>query len=360
LKIIHILPEVRTSGGITLLQNNLINLTSGISHLIWASKIKEKINFYNTDTILTNHSNIRYFIQIIKRLKTEDNDNTLIHIHGRNGFFVFLAAKIIKIKVIYQAHGYYYKFEKRKLFFLFQNLLDNCLLQFSDFILFTSDGEKKFALKNYNVNIKYKVIYNRSNFVKKKKHIPTTSKKKLIIYCLATSNIYQKGLDNQLLLIKKLKDLNSNFKLIHYFNFQNQYELKILNNQIKSLNLSSHYFLKKATKYVWDEITASGGIVISTSRYEGRNLVIQEAFHNMIPVVATNCIGQNELLEENRGFILKENKFDEWPNILLEALSNEELRKLKAIRANNWIKKFGDMKQYSKELFECYKYVMDL
>ena len=50
----------------------------------------------------------------------------------------------------------------------------------------------------------------------------------------------------------------------------------------------------------------------------------------------------------------------EWPNILLEALRNEELRKLKAIRANNWIKKFGDMKQYSKELFECYKYVMDL
>ncbi len=360
MKIIHTLPAIRRSGGITLLQNNLFNLTCNIRHQIWANKIPENIHFHNADILLTRHSSVFNFYKILERLKKENRNNTIIHIHGRNGFFVLIAAKIMKIKIIYQAHGYYYKLSRGKVFSFFQNFVDSCLLKYSDFVLFTADGEKEFALKNYNLNPNYKVIYNRTNPPLKKSFSTIISKDNPIIYCLATSNIHQKGLDRQLSLIKKLKFLNNKFKLIHYFNIENQLELNYLRNKIRTLGLSKHYFFKKASKNVWDEIHSAGGIILSTSRYEGRNLVIQEAFHNMVPVVATDCLGQKELLKENHAFILKENKIDEWANTLNEALSNQELISKKVQKANNWILQFGDMKIYSNELFDCYKHVLTM
>ena len=95
--------------------------------------------------------------------------------------------------------------------------------------------------------------------------------------------------------------------LIHFFNFQNKKELNNIKNKIKELGISKNYLLKNAKKNVWKEIINNKGIIISTSRFEGRNLVIQEAFHNYVPVVATDCLGQKELLSENHSFILNNN-----------------------------------------------------
>ncbi len=323
-------------------------------------KIYEDIYFHNTDLVLTKHSSFRNFFKILGKLKEENKKNTLIHIHGRNGFFVFLAAKIMDFKIIYQSHGYYYKLSTRKLFSFLQNFIDSCLLKFSDLTIFTADGEKEFALKNYNIKQNFKVIYNRTNPSIKKVTSPIISEKLPIIYCLATSGIHQKGFNRQLTLIRNFKSCNSKFKLIHYFNFENQFELNYLKNKIKLLGLSNHYFLKRASKNVWDKINSTGGFIISTSKYEGRNLVIQEAFHNMIPVIATDCIGQKELLKETHSFILKEDRMDQWLNVLSEAIENKALRNKKVKKAKNWILQFGDMKVYSKELFDCYKQVLNI
>lgn len=359
-KIIHVLPVIRTSGGITLLQNILKNLPKNIKNQIWVGRIEEEIKFHKVKPIETSHAKINYFPYLIKIFKDESNKNTLIHIHGRNGFYVFLAAKLLKFKVIFQAHGYYYKLINKRKFSFLNIAVDKLLLKYSDLVLFCSHHEKDFILKNYTSNLNYKVIYNRSEKIKTKSiHNKKYPNKEALLYCLGTSNLYQKGIDRQLILIKELKKFLKNFMLIHYFNFQNKNEIFQLKNDIKNLGLSKHYILKSAHKNVWNEIDEKKGIIISTSRFETRNLVIQEAFHNSIPVVATNCIGQKELLNEQIAFILDNEDEKKWPKIIKNAILNTKERKKKVNNAKFWIQEFGDMKDYCKELISCYESIFD-
>lgn len=357
MNIIHVFPAIRTAGGTTLLKNNLVNLFQKTTNEVWASGIEEDIKFYKVKCQITKHTDIKNFIKIFIKLLKRNNKESLIHIHGRSGFLVFIAAKMQKFKTIYQAHGYYNKLINKRKYNYFHNLIDSSLLKFSDYIIFTSDGERDFVLRNFHLKTKYKVIYNRSSYNHSQISKKISRKKKHIIYCLATSNIYQKGIDRQLLLIKELLKFTKNFKLIHYFNFQNKKELEFLKKEIKKLGLSDYYIFKKAKKNIWSYIYKQSSTIISTSRFEGRNLVIQEAFHNNISVVATNCLGQNELLNKDRSFILDEDKKD-WAKVLFKAISSEELRTKRAKKAKKWIRQFGDMKTYTEELLETYKFVL--
>ena len=362
MQIIHIVPAVKTGGGITLLKDILINLPKHLKTQVWASRIDEDISFNNAKLIHTNHSNVRSFPKIFKRLKLENRNNTLIHIHGRNGFFIFLAAKLFRFKVIYQAHGYYFKLNnKRKKIDFLNNFIDNLLLKFSDLIIFCSDSEKNYAKKNFLVNPIHRTIFNRTDNVRKIDDRDKKNKNKQnFIYCLATNNIHQKGIDKQLQLIKELTKLTKNFKLIHFFNFANLKEVDFIRGRINSLGLNNYYFLKNTKKGVWDEIYKKNGIILSTSRFEGLPMVIVEAFHNFIPVVATNCYGQKDLLDESHSTILYESQKEKWSEILFNYLYNTEQKELKILKAKEWILKFGDMKNYSDELFRCYKLLYDL
>ncbi len=359
-KIIHVVPVIRTSGGITLLQNILNNLPNNIKNQIWVGQIEEKLEFYKVKPLNTSHAKIIYFPYLIKILNNENTKDTLIHIHGRNGFFVFLAAKLLKFKIIFQAHGYYYKLNNKRLFSFLNISIDKILLKYSDLVLFCSHHEKNFVLKNYTSKLKYKVIYNRSERTKtKSKSNKNFKNKEIIFYCLGTSNLYQKGIDRQLILFKELKKIFPNFIIIHYFNFKNKKERIFLANEIKNLGLSKHYILKNAHKDVWSEIDKKKGIIISTSRFETRNLVIQEAFHNSIPVIGTNCIGQKELLKEQISFVLDNKDEKIWPKILNKAILNKKERNMKTKKAKKWIQNFGNMKDYCQELVSCYESIFD-
>ena len=359
MKIIHVIPTIRTSGGIRILQNNLLHFPPNIENIIWANKIEEELHFHKTKIELTKHSNFKYFFNIYRRLKKEKRNNIIIHIHGRNGFLVFLVAKFLKYRVVYQAHGYYYKLSNRKKLLFINNLIDNLILKYSDFVLFCSNSEKKFALKNYSVNSNNRIILNRTQNNKKNddRHIKI-NKKNYLIYCLATSNIYQKGIDQQLELVKDLKRFTKNFKLIHYFNFQNNAELEIIKEKIEKLNLSDNYFLRNAIPSIWEEIYEKQGILISTSRFEGMPMVILEAFHNFIPVVATNCYGQEDLLKEKRALILKKNERKMWAENLFNFMIDEEKKIEKSKHAKEWVISLGKIENYSLEIINCYKFLL--
>ena len=88
MQIIHIVPAVKSRGGITLLKDILINLPKHLKTKYGPVELM-KIFLYNAKLIHTNHSNVRSFPKILKRLKFENRNNTLIHIHGRNGFYIF-------------------------------------------------------------------------------------------------------------------------------------------------------------------------------------------------------------------------------------------------------------------------------
>ena len=361
MQIIHIIPQVKTAGGTTVLKDILLNLPNHIKSQIWANTIEEDIYFNNAKLIHTNHANIRYFPKILKSLKLEKRNNTLIHIHGRNGFFIFLAAKLLRFRVIYHPHGYYFKLVKIRKLNLLNNFIDNLLLKFSDLIIFCSNSEKNYAKQNYLVNPIHRTLFNRTDNLKKIDERDKKKKnKKNIIYCLATNNIHQKGIDKQLQLIKELTKFTKNFKLIHFFNFANLKELDFIKQRINSLGLKNYYFLKNTKEGVWDEIYKKNGIILSTSRFEGLPMVLIEAFHNFIPVVATNCYGQEDLLEDSNSTILYESQKEKWAEVLFNYLQNPEQKELKILKAKEYILKFGDMKSYCYELFQCYKFVLGL
>lgn len=360
INIIHILPVIKIGGGIKVAQNIISNCPSEIKNQVWANGIEDKISFAGSKIELTNHAKIINFPKILNKLVKENKETSLIHVHGRNGFFVFLAAKILKMKVVYHPHGYYYKLLKKKKLSMLNNLVDYLILQFSDLIIFCSESEKNFAIQNYSLKNNHIVIHNVVEKFKKNTRIIKQREKTNIIYCLATNNIHQKGIDLQLSLAKELLDLMSNFKFIHYFNCKNHKEMKIIENKIKELGLSNHYFLKGTKTDVWNDIDCKIGTFISTSRFEGQPLVIHEAFQNGIPVVATNCIGQKELLTNNNSFILDIANKNNWSRILFDAINSENKRSQKRKAAKDWIRESGDIKSYMKELLNAYKLTINL
>lgn len=358
MNIIHVFPPIKTAGGTTLLKNNLVNLFQKTTNEIWADGIEEDIKFYKVKPQITKHRNLKNFLKVFIKLLKKDKKNCLLHIHGRSGFFVFLAAKIQNYKIIYQAHGYYNKLSKNNNFI--QNLIDFFLLRFSDLVIFCSESEKNFIVKLYNLKNKNRVIQNNVNNIKKGYPRIKNTEKINLIYCLATSNIYQKGIDLQLKLVKELLALYSDFKIIHFFNSQNLQEKEIINKSIRELGLSNHYYLKPTIKNVWDYVDPIRGTIISTSRFEGQPLVISEAFYNNIPVVATNCLGQKDLLNDQNAFILDIKNKKEWPNILLKAITLQKQRNKKSEFAKKWLSQFGDKNTYTEKLLESYLSVMGI
>jgi len=360
LNIIHILPVIRTGGGVILLQQILSNISDKTKNQVWAHRIEENLRFKNTKLKLTKHANLVYFPKIIIELIKQKKENTIIHVHGRNGFLVFLAAKFLKIRVVYQAHGYYYKLLKNNKFSFLNYFVDYFILKFTDLVIFCSESEKDFVIKNYALKNNHVVIQNSIKNLKKGKPQIKNPEKINIIYCLGTSNIYQKGIDLQLKLAKELLKLIKNFKIIHFFNFQNHKEKMIIEKNIKKLGLSNHYFLQSTKKNVWDYIDPKMGTIISTSRFEGQPLVISEAFYNCIPVVATNCLGQQDLLKSKNAFILDTKNTQEWSKILLKAITSKDERNEKRKFAKDWIDQFGDMKKYINDLLSAYNSIFNL
>ena len=360
MNIIHVFPVIRTGGGTTLLQNNLVNLYKKTTNEIWTDRVDEDIKFYRVKPQITKHTNLKNFFKVFIKLLKKNRKSCLLHIHGRSGLLVFIAAKIQNYKIIYQAHGYYGKLTKNKNFNFIQNLIDIFLLRFSDLVIFCSESEKDFIVKLYNLKNKNRVIQNNVNNIKKGNRKIKNTEKINLIYCLATSNIYQKGIDLQLKLVKELLDLYTDFKIIHFFNYQNLKEKEIINKSIRELGLSNHYYLKPTIENVWDYVDPIRGTIISTSRFEGQPLVISEAFYNNIPVVATNCLGQKDLLNDQNAFILDIKNKKDWPNILLKAISLQKQRNKKSEFAKKWLSQFGDKNTYTEKLLESYLSVMGL
>ncbi len=360
MNIIHVYPSIRTGGGTTLLQNNLVNLYKKTNNEIWTDRIEEDIKFYRVKPQITKHTKLKNFYKIFIKLLKKDRKNCLLHIHGRSGFLVFIAAKIQNYKIIYQAHGYYSKLSKNKNYNFIQNLIDFFLLRFCDLVIFCSESEKDFIVKLYNLKNKNRVIQNNVRNIKKGNPKIKNPQKINFIYCLATSNIYQKGIDLQLKLVKELLGLYIDFKMIHFFNDQNYQEKEIINKSIIEQGLSNHYYLKPAIENVWDYVDPMRGTIISTSRFEGQPLAISEAFYNSIPVVATNCIGQKDLLNDQNAFILDIKNKKEWSNILLKAITSQKQRDKKSKFAKEWLSQFGNTNSYTEKLLESYLFVMSL
>jgi len=228
------------------------------------------------------------------------NNIGIIHSHGKGAGIYSRLLKIFNfnIRVVHTLHGFHIKEYSRmkKIIYIFiERLLALCTNKFIN----VSKGEQEICLKYklYPIN-KSIVIYNGIKQLKKivdaKKRLKLENK--FIITTISRFD-YQKNMSFAYKIAKRFKD---NKKIIFLWVGDGN-DKKILEKQAKidNLNIIFTGFTKDIPLYL-----SATDIYLSTSRWEGLPYALIEAQSLGIPIIATDVIGNNEVVQHNKnGFL---------------------------------------------------------
>ncbi|MGL5933463.1 MAG: glycosyltransferase [Cetobacterium sp.] len=172
-----------------------------------------------------------------------------------------------------------------------------------DEIICVSNHSKVSLLKLYpEYEDRTKVIYNlidEEQILTKSKEIIEMDKNQINIVTVGRLN-YQKGYDLLLNAIKNLKNKNIKFKVYILGIGPEESSLKkyIIENSLQSY-IEMVGFKRNPYNYIKES-----DIFISSSRYEGFSLVVAEAMLLNKPIIATDCTGPKEILNDGEYGVL--------------------------------------------------------
>lgn len=230
----------------------------------------------------------------------KNNKITIIHSHGKGAGIYSRILKLInpRLKIIHTLHGFHiheYGSLKKK-FYIF---IEKILSILTDRFINVSNGEREICL-NYNIYPKHKsvVIYNGIHQINRIDRAKEELKlqNKFIITTISRFD-YPKNMFFAYEIAKKFKD-NQN---IIFLWLGDGHDRKILEKQanIENVNIIFTGFTKEIPLYL-----SATDIYLSTSRWEGLPYALIEAQSLGIPIVATNVIGNNEVVQHNKnGFL---------------------------------------------------------
>lgn len=220
-----------------------------------------------------------------------------------------------------------------------------------DKIICVSEDSKKSVLNLYPENKnKIEVIYNpidknnilklskekaNFNFNKSKINIITigrlTKIKGYDILLQSHNKLIKEGLDYNLIILGEGIERKNLEKYIKENNLEN-------NTQLLGFKENPYPYLKEAD------------IFVSSSRYEGYPLVLCEAVCLGKPIIATNCTGPKEILENSRyGLMAEVENVDDLAEKMKKLILNEELRK-----------KYSDLSKERAEIFDIKKTMQEI
>ncbi|MFB9055250.1 glycosyltransferase [Mariniflexile ostreae] len=225
------------------------------------------------------------------------NNIDIIHSHGKGAGIYSRLLKFIfkKVKVVHTFHGIG-NVQAKGAFNKVKNIyLETILKRFTTVFIAVSSGEKDIAVNFFKINEnKIRVIYNgvKDTFAE-----PKVSSSKHVITFSRFS--YEKNMMASYEIVKKTKS-DILFNWVGDGEDFNKVRIKIDQDNRRNLVLSG--FQKNTHQYL-----TPGSVYLSTSRYEGLPLALLEALANGIPIVATNVIGNNEVVIDNfNGFLVPE------------------------------------------------------
>lgn len=258
------------------------------------STFQRKINL--KQDILTYHS-------VSNILKKEKPD--IVHCHSsKAGIIGRLAAKIHRVpKIFYTPHGYAFQANefpknKRKLFSYIERVASKFLTTMTFNV---SNGERKEALiRNIDNVDKFTVIYNGlPNIILKKinlrdfLHIPTDSI--IIGNCARVAS--QKNPDYFVDIALKVISENKKYHFVWIGDGPSEV-IKKYNDLSENIHFIG--FNKDA-----DSLIKDFNVFLSTSYYEGMPYSLIESLRAGVPIIATDVVGNNEIVVENQtGFLL--------------------------------------------------------
>lgn len=255
------------------------------------------------------------FLELRKHLKKFNPD--VVHLHSsKAGIIGRLAARSLKIKCVFTAHGWSFTDGVGKAKSLIYTFIEWLMAFFCQKIIAVSDYDKKLAI-NKNICTESKIVTihngmpalleNKSNFKNNRNIIP-----QLIMVAR-----FEEQKDQEFL-IKTL------FELKHIpwqMNFIGDGpSLKICEKFCDDLNLKDRFVFHGSKNNVSDYLSKSD-IFLLVTKWEGLPLTIIEAMRAKLPVIATDVGGISELIDCGvNGFVYEKGSVDQLKKCILTLL----------------------------------------
>lgn len=134
---------------------------------------------------------------------------------------------------------------------------------------------------------------------------------------------YSKGFDRLLKIWKLVEEKNKNWKLMIIGDGEEKNRLENIIKEYNLQNVSLIPFQKNIEHYY-----EKASIYVMTSRTEGFPMVLLEAQKKGLPIIAFDCkTGPSEIIVDNQnGFLIKENDIQEFADKLLNIMNDKEKR----------------------------------
>lgn len=306
--------------------------------------------------------NIKAYFQMKKLLKQHKYD--IIHCHTPVAAAItrLVSRKYRKmgLKVIYTAHGFhFYKGAPRKNWILYYTV-EKFLSRFTDCLITINQEDYQCALSNgfsaKRIDFINGVGVDMKEFVK-----PTDEKKKVLreqfhyendkFILLCAGNLsYRKHQDLIIKAAAKARNKMAGIKIILAGTGDSEKEYRLM---IKDFKLEGTVemigYVREIPKYMG---LVDG--VVSASRQEGLPINIVEAMSSGLPIIATDCRGNRDLVKDDiNGFIVGIDDVDGMSRAMIKLSESEDLRRRFSEESMNLVDKYS-LKSVEKEMFDIY------
>lgn len=249
----------------------------------------------------------KHLIQLQKFIN--ENNINIVHSHGNGAGFYSRGLKLLgcKAKIIHTFHGISDQYTSKFKYIL--NILSGQIFKFfTDKFILVSNGELKSAKeKKILFENKSIVIYNgiENSSISKK-----TPKDTFNIVTISRFD-FQKNMDFAYEIAHAFRH-NTNIKFTWIGNGDDLEKLRE-KAKLNNVNIDFTGFTIEPLNYL-----AKGSIYLSTSRFEGLPYALIEAASLRIPIIATNVVGNNEIVihGENGFLFTKKEEAINYINIL--------------------------------------------
>ena len=367
MKIVHIFPVIKF-GGAPIVVLNLLITDKNNEHIVISksddaqllSSLKNNAKkYYDVNTLSVSFKSIFQILNIIN-----DEKPQIIHAHGKGGaFYAFMISMFLfkPSKIIYTFHGFNNKYFGVKSFIYksFEKL-------FSIFVnryIAVSDEEFQKIIDSNIFNEK-NVLVIPNGVIVEKKQLEIEQQNLLNKYdfnIVTLSRISpQKDLETMLYAFKEiLNNTNTNIGLHilggHILSDED-YACKIF-SLCESLNLSLNVEF-------WGDVAFASSylhhfnLYWTTALWEGLPTAIIEAMMQQVPVIATNCVGNTDLVSEKTGILTPMKDPIEISKIIIKYFKNNR-NSSSLENAFNFVNKNFTTEVYTNNILALYQEVLN-
>lgn len=275
------------------------------------------------------------------------NKIDIIHSHGKGAGIYSRLLKVFRpiVKVVHTFHGISanYGLVFNRLYLIFESFLSLFTARF----IYVSNGE---ANKSKNMGLfnlsKSSVIYNgiSDRHISKEKHDNTFN-----IICISRFD-YAKHMDFAYSIAKRFKN-DKAIKFIWVGDGEEKLRLQELALQ-EDLNIEFIGFVSDPFPYL-----QNSDVLLSTSRFEGMPYALIEASSIGIPIIATDVVGNNEIVEDGvNGYLFRD--VDEAVECIIALSHDVTLTEQLGARAKEYFLQKYSLEQLLSKLKMEYKFLL--